>query len=184
MTRYADPDAGVITRKTVAIVTAGDYFPFVVGGSIIGFISGGFALGTIIDAGQPLGALLFLPILLMIVMGIVTAGKSVGSTSSRGDETLTSAYALFDQIRGEQTETLARPLMRKIYAHAKGDGHGYFGDCRSGACTERVAMLRKLVPAHKSANNKSDIDAAKQYIKMIEDAEVNHRKMLKELGEA
>lgn len=182
--RYADPDSGVIVRKTVAVVTAGDYFPFVVGGTIISFAAGFGALGIIIEENNALGALLFLPLIIMVAMATLTYAKSHGSeASSTGDRTLNKAFPLFDQIRGTTTEVIARPIIRKIYAHAVEDGHEYFGECRGGSCDERIAMLRKLVPSNKSVSNKSDLDAAKQYIKMIDDAERSHQQILKELGE-
>lgn len=184
MTRYADPDAGRISRAAVTVFTVGDYAPFIIGGGLVSFGSTITALVVMIDNSQPLGALFLIPLALMILISAVAVRKSYNnSESSRGDSTLNQAYPLFNQIRGEDTEVLALPIMRKIYAHAKEGGHTYSGACNSGSCGERISVLSKLVPADRRVGNKSDIDAAKQYIKMIEDAEKSHRQMLKELGE-
>lgn len=184
--RHANPEAGKISRGIVKVTTANDYLPFGFTSSVGSLILISVALGMTFDAGQPLGLLLLIPVLVpvwMLAVLFTRSTKSSESSSHSQDNVVAVSSVLYDQIRGSDTESLALPIIKKIYAHAREGRHGYFGDCRPGTCDDRVTVLRKLVPAHKSVTSTADLDAAKQYIKMVEDAERNHKKMLKELGE-
>lgn len=164
--RHAKPEAGSLARVSTKVVSIGDYIPFGLGGTALSLATGIPAIVNIANGYS----LLFLALLLptVLILGILHLclknSVSLPNTRMEGDQTINSANALFDQIRGEYTEQLALPIMRKIYVHAQEGAHNYWGECRSSVCRERLLVLAQLIPTTKRASDKSDIQQALDFI--------------------
>lgn len=161
--RYPKPEVGSLTRISAKVIPAADYFiGFLI--SILGVA--GLAIGIPLSiAISPFFVFMVLPTIMVatMYMSLFKGTIKVGGAYDQ-DRIVEEANAAFDKIRGEFTEELAIPIVRKIHAHAEAGYHSGYGRC-SGPCNERLTVLNQLVPDRTKPSNKDDIQQALDFIK-------------------
>lgn len=163
--RYVKPNAGTVATVANKVIPAADFFAgfflcaFAAGAAITGFV-----LALAVNVFFLLIMLGAVPTIALYTQYFRGSVKS-GTHSFSQDGNLETATKLWKQIQGSFTESYALPIMEKMFQHAATKERHDYG-CRS--CAERAAILAKLVPPTRNANDRSDIQAALEFIEARE----------------